>query len=530
MQGVWNRVAHARHTCVCISCTVKSGITRHATTVGARRPTKYLTSSTLLYSGIFAAAATTDAHNKKERRLKWDEAISLVQEELGNNYQSSIIDIPESNPCLDDADALYIHNKKSLQHARWAESTGPAWDPDIFPPQSIYRPADYAAHQRRLWSKKKLCLSALAIEKLTLRSVLLLDDEDLLRHASVDGLSNKFRIFLSKPRAELEAMLKFTDKRIRATKATSPVADDEEFEQLREPLADFYQDPAGHYLKIADNTTRKLSIRSEAYKRGRIDHTQLVLETLDDLTFASAPPSLQTFNVLIKSFSEPAPRVTEFIIRAARACHVRVNERTMLAIFRHYIRSNNYDRFIHYIELMQGMHGGLHLARPDLPYSHKPNPRILRQVRFGRDKVIQKHTPTPVVFGTVIQGMLHFRGLRAALKLCETMGKDNWGLSMKGMTPLLQECARLRDWQTGNAIWEQIRKVQTRSYLNGNAEKISGWTYASMLKLCKDCDKDDEYTDTLSLAVKEKWTMNDLLNNVVMIDQRHSARPHEDTG
>ncbi len=44
---------------------------------------KYLYSSTLFYSGIFAAATTFDAAHKKRRREQWDRAISDLRQEVG---------------------------------------------------------------------------------------------------------------------------------------------------------------------------------------------------------------------------------------------------------------------------------------------------------------------------------------------------------------------------------------------------------------------------------------------------------------
>lgn len=85
MQTLWTRVAQVRGSCRCPQCLhVAQGVARGAGTARANaiRP-KYWTSSTLWYSGIFAAAATFDAGAKVQRREQWDQAIAEVKQELG---------------------------------------------------------------------------------------------------------------------------------------------------------------------------------------------------------------------------------------------------------------------------------------------------------------------------------------------------------------------------------------------------------------------------------------------------------------
>lgn len=79
MLTLWSRVAQIRGSCRCPQCL---SVARNTTTSAARRP-QYWTSSTLWYSGIFAAAASWDAANKVQRREKWDQAIAEIKEELG---------------------------------------------------------------------------------------------------------------------------------------------------------------------------------------------------------------------------------------------------------------------------------------------------------------------------------------------------------------------------------------------------------------------------------------------------------------
>ena len=91
MQTLWSRIAQsgaAGSACKCPQClTFAGGLTRRVGAGASRRTPKYLTSSTLWYSGIFAAAATLDAGAKVRRREKWDRAIAEVRQELGKEEE-----------------------------------------------------------------------------------------------------------------------------------------------------------------------------------------------------------------------------------------------------------------------------------------------------------------------------------------------------------------------------------------------------------------------------------------------------------
>ena len=98
MQTIWSRIAQGGSSaagssaCKCPQClTFAGGLTRRVGAGATRQKPKYLTSSTLWYSGIFAAAATLDAGAKLRRREKWDRAIAEVREELGKDETVGLI-------------------------------------------------------------------------------------------------------------------------------------------------------------------------------------------------------------------------------------------------------------------------------------------------------------------------------------------------------------------------------------------------------------------------------------------------------
>ena len=85
--------------------------------------------------------------------------------------------------------------------------------------------------------------------------------------------------------------------------------------------------------------------------------------------------------------------------------------------------------------------------------------------------------------------MIKFGGFDTALDVCKNMGEQGWGLCMSGLAPLLHDCAEREDWQSGVAVWQQIKQLETRSRRKAGRERhqmerIPMGVFASMLRLC----------------------------------------------
>ncbi|KAF2152312.1 hypothetical protein K461DRAFT_313043 [Myriangium duriaei CBS 260.36] len=458
MQTVWSRAAQVRASCRCASCTTKTSVTRHSATTASKRPTKYLTTSTLLYSGIFAVAATTDALVKEHRRQRWDDAIAnakegveQVQTRLEGLEGTRIFEEAESyqrrsenlESFLDEEDAAYEEPHRIPRGQTWPESSGNDFEQGNFAPQSAWASPQYQARWKaRAWTPKKIHLTELAIDKLTLRILLQLDKQDL-QDVVLDSFSEDFRRLISRPRRKLESLLGLVNRRIRETKAIDPKEDETAFAEIPGVITRYRQDINSHYLDTAAAVEKSVMRTFNRHSAGHLSNTQLVLDTLHSLVTSSAPPSLGTFNQMIEGFSKKLldPSITQNVINAMRGCSTRINETTLISILEHYIRTNHYARFCYHVELMQGMHGGLSLARPDIWITEKSQERLVPTVHIRNNNkiIVQKPVANPVVFSTLIQGVLHFEGFDAALDMCQSMGRDGWGLSMKGLTPLLRE-------------------------------------------------------------------------------------------
>jgi len=95
MLNLWSQVGRVGCSCRCPSClTTKHALVRRVSTAIGRIRARPKTSSTFLYSAIFAAATVTDGHLKRQRRAHWDDAITKAQEQL-EATRRAIKDHPE---------------------------------------------------------------------------------------------------------------------------------------------------------------------------------------------------------------------------------------------------------------------------------------------------------------------------------------------------------------------------------------------------------------------------------------------------
>ncbi|KAG8627838.1 hypothetical protein KVT40_003711 [Elsinoe batatas] len=532
MQTVWNRVAQTRVPCHSSARAVKSCVARQTATTAGKRPTKFLTSATLLYSGIFAVAATTDALVKEKRRKQWDEAIAnakqgieKVEGRTRGIRHGQMEELIELDGLLDLADAEYETPDATDGVRALPGHTGQSLHQSVFAPQSIYASRGWQqGHWQRRLSPKKIQLTELAMDKMTLRLLLWLNPKDIGEFA-MEGFTETFRQLVGRPRSELDSLVAWLDSNIRATKSLDRSVEAEELAPYRGLLSRYSSGVTQQSLHNASLLESNITWMFQRHRNGEITYRQLILDMLHNITVSPALPTLQSFNKILDGLSatNTLPRVTEYVIRAMRTCHVRMNEETVIIILNHFRRTNNYQQFCKYSELIQGQQGGLWVARADVLITDASSGRLVRENRFGKDRIIQKMTPTPGVFQALIDGILYFDGFDAAARTIRDMAASGWGLSMRGLTSLLRECMDNSHWEGGAAVWEQIKAVHNRTKTSGQPEKIQAGTYATMMRLCILCDQKVQYETVCKEAIASKNSTKSLLQYMQRLKE---AGPH----
>jgi len=178
---------------------------------------RWALSSTFVYSGIFAAAATTDAGFKQKRREQWDRAIAdikhdLDQPELGKTTVTQELaqaqkekeeqiqieqEKGEAVPwklLFDDLREAILedpHEEAHLDGPVWPTNTGAELHRPFVAPNSIYaKPFHRERALAARWTTKKIRTTELAVDKLVLRMLLHLDDLGFRRCSHTCSIDN----------------------------------------------------------------------------------------------------------------------------------------------------------------------------------------------------------------------------------------------------------------------------------------------------------------------------------------------------
>lgn len=530
-----------------------------------------------MYSGVFAAAATVDAGMKQKRREQWERAIAEVKEDLdqagehgigseqmqiknrgrmetatarekeeregqgggrgGRRGRGARGGEQEQDDVNGEAQALFEDPtlRRAMRYTPvWPTNSGPPLEQHNVPPQSDYAPEHVKEQaQWRPWTPKKLRNTELSVDRLVLRLFLHLDDMGQLKKAAMVTPAS-FHVLANAPRHELEAMLRHTEKQLYLLRRqadnwlSEPVPADENpdridvTKRIHSHSANYAQDHEGRFLSSAADLHSAIKDLIAKRQADPFITAVTLAKIAYNLSVSPAPPTLAIWNTILAHLTSQSVVAThaskkpaELVIDAVRQSHVRMNEDTMVHILNHYVATDKSLAFTKFVGAMRGKHGGLMLARPDINITDTGAPRL---VRISADKVVQNPYPTPRVFEALIKGVLHFAGFDAAMAICMDMGYDGWGLSIRGLMPLLHDCVRRGDWEAGDAVWRQMGKLRDKSRREGRPERIPKPAYLDILRLAFSRGRDgvDVFKHLFADATSPHggWSAEHLLNTV----------------
>ncbi|GAB7361739.1 hypothetical protein MBLNU230_g1786t1 [Neophaeotheca triangularis] len=521
MQTLWTRLALPRATCKCPSCTSTASAiaARRSGAAASRQTSRYLTSSTLLYSGIFAAAATADAGVKQRRRDQWDRAIADVKRELAQPEQA----IEKSQQEVQDEDLVQFSPLRSQETEEdpfrdiypwrrkpsYPANTGPSLNVHHLPPQSIY--ADDESKERaelRLWTPAKLERVRLATDILQLNILRALTDNGWEEEAAASVPEGHGDFIRRATRQQRDGVIHDAIRRRHLARRALHKTDVElsQYQGVDEDgfnVSEFEQDDRGDFREIARSLNYHLQELFRQHRSAAITTPTLLGRLSHDLAISTAPPTLETYNTLLRGFSTARQyELTYEVVHALRYTHMRPNELSLSSILNLSTATNNFLLFKRWLRYIEGGSGGLSLARPDVVINDAGKDR-LELTEDG--KVIQHPHPTPRVLGAIIRGVLRFSGFDAALNKCREMGMKGWGLCVEGLQPLLIDCANRGDWAAGKAVWNQIQVLdeqQQRIDTTDSSTRTTFQMYKAMLKLCVAANKNERSHEIWDQAVQ----------------------------
>ncbi|KAK5688497.1 hypothetical protein LTS10_000475 [Elasticomyces elasticus] len=515
MQTLWSRVAQARGTCHCPQCVQPvQAVGRRATASATQRIPRYLTSSTLFYSGIFAAAATWDAGSKIQRREQWDKAIADVKQELGQAAEAVQVSRKQqgSDETVQYMPDLFRDVDQYRRRSLWPTNTGPELKVHRLPPESIYATGERKTRsEMRRWSPKKLETVMLSVDAMQLKIFVEMQrqKDQSWRQVASTAVPVEYRdkMFLSVP--ELQASLQCKLDDLQRVVAADPGLSDWARSPNDVPLCAYRQDEQGTFHDTVRQLNGSLQDLFHDCKYAPESTPSLLAKVAYNLSISSAPPNIDTYNTLLLGLSQTQQhRMAQQVITSMRVTHMRPNEVTNTAVLNHFTITDNAEGFVHWVELMRGKHNGLALARHDIHINEAGKNRLIRVKREGKgDKVIQLPYPTPNVFGALIRGVLKFSGFETALGICDGMGQEGWGLCLSGLTPLLMHCADNGDWEFGLAIWGQIQALKLRSlqqytHHKRDVDTVPLEAFAAMVRLCSKAGQKDVFEDVWDQAMR----------------------------
>ena len=497
---------------------------------------KYLTSSTLWYSGIFAAAATFDASIKIQRREKWDQAIAevkleldgprdrerrelfLARQEVRRDTQEVVLEPSTPLDALGSEDTFRDVDPRAPK-ARWPSNTGPPLIQKHLPPQSIYASDESKEHaSKRRWSRKKLALVHVSIDKLQLKLFLELQRRGLTLEAA-KAVPEEYAREMLRGRADLGRLLAMKSETLRRLNKAEYDLSDYEFVETDYSLSSYRQDDLGSFHREAADLNASLLRLFRLQAEGNITKSALLAKVAYNLSISPAPPNVNTYNTLLLGLSRTQESsVFHYIVRSMDETHMRTNEVSLVAILNHYTKTNQPKKYLYWIGLIRGKDGGLNTASPDITITDAGRSRLILQPGPPK-KIIQLPYPTPMVFAAIIGGVVKFSGFETALKICQNMREAGWGICMGGLTPLLRDCAERRDWASGVAVWRQIQalKTQSRRMYDGRwiSDIIGLQTFGAMLTLCSRCNMKGYFQDVWSSAETMHWDKTEQLIQAV---------------
>ncbi|QDS74476.1 hypothetical protein FKW77_006736 [Venturia effusa] len=538
----------------CSICGPK--LVRHVSTAIANIRARPKTSSTFLYSAIFAAATVTDGYFKRQRRAHWDDAISKAHAQLeasqraiqdhSKNLRSEPHDIPwdeeakakaavkqdsadptdptdatpsggpymDSHAYLMDFENVIKHglepgaSRPPIPHTTEPNYTPSMWGAEYLAPQSLWSGETRRRKARlTLWTKKKIAKAEIGAAKLAVRLMLEIELADI-SIINLGLLPEAVREIARLSRPEQIQLLSDLTLDSQATKTLAAWEDRRTgTAEMKIPKYEHREDYS-HY-PIVDELNESILGLLRAFKRQELGFVALVVKIAHNLLVSSAPPDLQTVNLLLLGFhglGDRAPlryHVTDAVVEFCLSVRVRPNELTCATILATYVERNQARNFAKFVGLMRAADGtrGLMLAKPGVIITEASQGRLVQHDELEH-KVFQAINPSALVFWQVIRGVLRFSGLQTAVEICKNFGKLAWGLDRTCLFELLRHCVKEEDWESGLWVWDQVDAFRRRH--NNDIASILGM----MLALCLKCNERTMFGIIFSAALDQKYNLN----------------------
>ena len=390
----------------------------------------------------------------------------------------------------------------------------------------------------RVWTRKKIAKMETAIAGFALRVCRLLHLSSQ-RPSNLIVLPEAIRPFARLSADEQHTLRGVIHRRMRMlSNKAGYVAPNEPLEVPQElegliPKYEHFDDGLHHEL-LRDLNASLVEL-FDGYKNKQLDFLALMVKICHNLLVSSAPPNVQTMNILLLGFystdkylklssSQVRHLIIDWLIEICLIVKIRPNEVTCATILATYRRRGMHRAFIEFVTLMRGTAGYNALMFTKPLSLNTENAARLTPTKDNPEIFKQSIYPSPMIFAEVIKGIAKFYNLQDAVAVCKDFTAKEWGYDWSCLRYLLQSCIIQKDWESGLWVWSEIKAFRAAGH------EEPGGILAAMLALCVQCQQQAMFAEVLKYATEQlkHLTQDDLLKMATAALNRAVDRMDED--
>jgi hypothetical protein len=377
----------------------------------------------------------------------------------------------------------------------------------------------------RVWTRKKIAKMETAVARFVLSVCQLTGLEDQ-KPFNLLALPEAIRPFARLSGQEQTSLGRELARRTRELRNDAGyVAPNEDIpipEDMQEYIPHYDHMDDGLHHELLRDLNASLVELFEGYKYHALDFLALMVKICHNLLVSSAPPNVQTMNIILLGFysmDKHIPRsasqvqvkylIMDWLIAMTLSVKIRPNEITCAVILATYRQRGMRTAFTEFVVLMRGeqSHNALMFTRP-LKLTRQSSPRLTPTHDYADTQIFKQAVyPAPMIFAEVIKGVARFYALRDAIAICKDFTAKEWGYDWSCLRYLLDRCITQKDWESGLWVWEEVTQFRKA----GHAEPVM--VMAAMLALCVQCQQGEMFASVLAYAnstpqVREKRDLN----------------------
>ncbi|KAL2880538.1 hypothetical protein SGCOL_004260 [Colletotrichum sp. CLE4] len=503
MQAIWSRAGQA-HRCGCKACfSASGGMMRQSATRATQRKPTFSEIFTACYTSIMGTAAVLDAERKDRRRKDLDRQIEEVSNELANLVEKGQKKAPTKPPAGDISNrypgALKNHVRQNPEISKMLDALGPShkwqktvatkadvdrfWEIYDLSPSNKVRGVDYDALMKELIEEE-----GLPIKHRQPRTV---------RQAKAAEVAAKALVF------------RFLD-------AGDYMIGSERMQTTREEVAKLMKSklPIWHIDMSAEAlNTCSLELNQvlreifDASTPSNVDHT--IHSLCHNILTSPQALSIHTYNHLIAGLDKVGMhRLASEVVGSFFHGRLEPTQHTLVCILNHFKATHDIDSFAGFIARMTGKdQRGVIIRRKTrgevATFFRIHGWAMKKDVAVASHFVVERARFDEKVFAAIIEGMLAFSRLRAAVGAFAASITADLTISVRTISELLDCCARSLDRIAANKV---LKALETKPELISHAftqENDQLYLARRIRSLLDICGREDESPTSVAPFLKK---------------------------